>query len=219
MKKNFLLVFFILLLSCSSNYQSSIDSTIKIETKRDLLTDENFILSSLDNLLFDMNKDRHQQSVLDQTWINKLTATRKMSNEVHIGIVEYQPLAITPDGSYLTQSGHLISPKAFSKSINVMMIDAPERRILETFYISRQIQQNLNLYGGVLRKISLINDSFYLVSDLDGREIVFSKKNFRVQLKRLEDLILFELNSGNINDIKKLDFRYKNAVAVKKYRS
>ena len=34
------------------------------------------------------------------------------------------------------------------------------------------------------------------------------------QLERLEDFLLFELNSGISDDIKYIDLRYKNALAV-----
>jgi hypothetical protein len=42
----------------------------------------------------------------------------------------------------------------------------------------------------------------------------FTKGDFRVQLERLEQLILFELNSGKIDHNRYIDLRYKNAIAV-----
>ena len=50
--------------------------------------------------------------------------------------------------------------------------------------------------------------------DDSGTEYSFSKKEFRVQLERLEDYISFELNSGKGNHIRYIDFRYNNAIAV-----
>ena len=42
----------------------------------------------------------------------------------------------------------------------------------------------------------------------------FNEEDFRVQLERLEELILFELNSGIKDDIRYIDLRYKNAIAL-----
>ena len=42
----------------------------------------------------------------------------------------------------------------------------------------------------------------------------FTKGDFRVQLERLEQFILFELNSGKIDNSRYIDLRYKNAIAV-----
>ena len=47
-----------------------------------------------------------------------------------------------------------------------------------------------------------------------GSKYSFTKKDFRAQLERLEDYILFELSSGSIDNIRYIDLRYKNALAV-----
>ena len=47
-----------------------------------------------------------------------------------------------------------------------------------------------------------------------GTKYSFTKEDFRVQLERLEEFILFELNSGNEDHIRYIDLRYKNAIAV-----
>ena len=56
---------------------------------------------------------------------------------------------------------------------------------------------------------------FLEAEDHLGTKYSFTKEDFRVQLERLEEFILFELNSGSIDDIRYIDLRYKNAIAVK----
>jgi cell division septal protein FtsQ len=60
----------------------------------------------------------------------------------------------------------------------------------------------------------LNNDLLKTITD-SGVVIIFSRKSFQVQLERLEDFISFELNSGKLEDIRNIDLRYKNAIAVK----
>jgi cell division septal protein FtsQ len=60
----------------------------------------------------------------------------------------------------------------------------------------------------------LNNDLLKTITD-SGVVIIFSRKSFQFQLERLEDFISFELNSGKLEDIRNIDLRYKNAIAVK----
>ena len=83
--------------------------------------------------------------------------------------------------------------------------------------LSRQLQTKLNKLD--LKVVSFVlknKDQLKAVDEL-GTEYIFSLKEFRVQLERLEDFISFELNSGKRNHIRYMDFRYNNAVAI--YRS
>ena len=65
-----------------------------------------------------------------------------------------------------------------------------------------------------ISSFELKNKDQLKAKDDSGKEYIFSKKEFRVQLERLEDYISFELNSGKINHIRYIDFRYNNAIAV-----
>ena len=64
---------------------------------------------------------------------------------------------------------------------------------------------------GQFKKLSVVSING---PDELGTEYIFSQKEFRVQLERLEDYISFELNSGKGNHIRYIDFRYNNAIAV-----
>ena len=65
-----------------------------------------------------------------------------------------------------------------------------------------------------LEKMESKNNGLIEVTDDKGATFVFSKKDFRVQLERLEDFISFELSSGKLDRIRNIDFRYNNAIAV-----
>ena len=59
-----------------------------------------------------------------------------------------------------------------------------------------------------------MGSDFLAYYDNEGIKYSFTQRDFRVQLERLEQFILFELNSGMKDNIKYIDLRYRNAIAV-----
>ncbi|MAU55280.1 MAG: hypothetical protein CMC29_05645, partial [Flavobacteriaceae bacterium] len=76
------------------------------------------------------------------------------------------------------------------------------------------LQNILNLKGNSLISIEHRGSGFIEAVDNESVMYRFNKEDFRVQLERLEEFILFELNSGNKDHIRYIDLRYKNAIAV-----
>ena len=82
---------------------------------------------------------------------------------------------------------------------------------LESVFI---LQNILNLKGNSLISIEHRRSGFIEAVDNESVMYRFNEEDFRVQLERLEELILFELNSGINDDIRYIDLRYKNAIAL-----
>ena len=118
------------------------------------------------------------------------------------------------NSNYLTHSGHIIFPEKTDTTIDVLHIDAPDDETLEILYLSRDLQSLFNKLKRKLEKMESKNNGLIEVTDDKGATFVFSKKDFRVQLERLEDFISFELSSGKLDRIRNIDFRYNNAIAV-----
>ena len=76
------------------------------------------------------------------------------------------------------------------------------------------LQNILNLKGNSLISIEHRGSGFIEAVDNKSVTYRFNKEDFRVQLERLEEFILFELNSGINDDIRYIDLRYKNAIAL-----
>ena len=118
------------------------------------------------------------------------------------------------NSNYLTHSGHIIFPEKTDTTIDVLHVDAPDDETLEILYLSRDLQSLFNKLKRKLEKMESKNNGLIVVTDDKGATFVFSKKDFRVQLERLEDFISFELSSGKLDLIRNIDFRYNNAIAV-----
>ena len=169
------------------------------------------VLDFIELGLLDLNSN---SEIFTNTWVHSFHYTKRWPNVLDVEIEEHQPFARLSNGNYLTHSGHIIFPEKTDISINVLYIDAPDDETLELLYLSRDLQSLFNKLKRKLKKIESQNNGLIEVTDDEGATFVFSKKNFRVQLERLEDFISFELSSGKLDHIRNIDFRYNNAIAV-----
>ncbi len=220
MKKINVLALFIisnLFLSCSevSDDEKNSIQQINILSDHNFISDQNIISSNLSRLLNSgiVDGDSHLNFFKD-TWIYSMKSKKKWPNSFDIKIQEHQPLAKLRGKSFLTHSGHIIFPDESNTEFNVIYLDAPDNELLDVFYASREIQSQLNRINSKIISFELHNKDLLIATINTGGVFAFSKKNFRVQLERLEDFISFELNSGKLKPIKNIDFRYNNAIAV-----
>ena len=169
------------------------------------------VLDFIELGLLDLNSN---SEIFTNTWVHSFHYTKRWPNVLDVEIEEHQPFARLSNSNYLTHSGHIIFPEKTDININVLYIDAPDDETLELLYLSRDLQSLFNKLKRKLKKIESQNNGLIEVTDDEGATFVFSKKNFRVQLERLEDFISFELSSGKLDRIRNIDFRYSNAIAV-----
>ena len=153
-------------------------------------------------------------SLFDQSWVSVLTATNNFQKELHLHVTEHQPLAYLGKGKYLTQKGRIISPGKRKEDLNIIQITGSEEEVEELLNFALELQKTLNLGDKRILSIEHKGSGFMEAIDSLGGKYSFTKKDFRAQLERLEDYILFELSSGSIDNIRYIDLRYKNALAV-----
>ena len=212
-----LIIIFSILIGCSKtddpNFRQSKD--INIFSKHAFISDyvhvNERVLEFIELGLPDLNSD---SKIFKDTWVHSFHSKKKWPNVLDIEIEEHQPFARLSNSNYLTNSGHIIFPEKTVTKIDVLYIDAPDDETLELLYLSRDLQSQFNKISRKLKKIESHNNGLVEAADDKGTTFIFTKKNFRVQLERLEDFISFELNSGRLDKIKTIDFRYNNAIAV-----
>ena len=190
-------------------------SNVNIFSKHTFISDyvqvNQRVLDFIESGLSDLNSN---SEIFRNTWVHSFHYKKKWPNVLDIEIEEHQPFARLSNNNYLTHSGHIIFPEKTDTTIDVLYIDAPDNETLELLYLSRNLQSQFNKLNRKLKKIESHNNGLIKVVDDKGTTLVFTKKNFRAQLERLEDFISFELGSGRLNKIKNIDFRYNNSIAV-----
>jgi len=170
---------------------------------------EGKILSYLQKTDFTMEEELFLNS-----WISFFKTTSNLGNEVLVEVIEHKPVASLDNNRYLTQGGWIIEPEKENKTLNLIQLIGKDRKLNHLLDVASSLQTILNFGSNYIVKIEDKGTNFLEATDNSGRKYRFTEENFRVQLERLEDFLLFELNSGKGDDIKYIDLRYKNALAV-----
>ena len=205
-----LIIFFALLASCSGQKEANTDS-INIKISKEIISNfdqiEHQVISHLQN-------KNNKSDIFSNSWVSVIKATKTFDEELHIEVKEHQPIAFLDRGRFITQEGKIISPAGGNKSLKLVSIIGSDNEYLSLLDSIFLLQNILNLKGNSLIRIEHRGSGFIEAIDNESVMYRFNKEDFRVQLERLEKLILFELNSGINDDIRYIDLRYKNAIAL-----
>ena len=207
-----LIIIFALLVSCSNQKEANID-LIDIKISKEIISNFDQVKLQITNHLKNKNKYKRSE-IFSNSWISVIKATKTFDEELHIEIKEHQPIASLDRGRFITQEGKIITPAGGNKSLKLVSIIGKDNEYLTLLDSTFSLQNILNLKGNALIAIEHRGSGFIEAVDNEGLIYRFNKRDFRVQLERLEELILFELNSGINDDIRYIDLRYKNAIAI-----
>ena len=205
-----LIIFFALLASCSSQKEANTDS-INIKISKEIISNFDQIKHQIISHLQNKN---NKSEIFSNSWISVIKATKTFDEELHIEVKEHQPIAFLDRGRFITQEGKIITPAGGNKSLKLVSIIGSDNEYLSLLDSIFLLQNILNLKGNSLIRIEHRGSGFIEAVDNESVMYRFNKEDFRVQLERLEELILFELNSGINDDIRYIDLRYKNAIAL-----
>ena len=207
-----LIIFVALIVNCSGQKEANIDS-INIKISKEIISNFDQVKHQITNHL--QNKNKYNKSeIFSNSWVSVIKATKTFDEELHIEVKEHQPIASLDRGRFITQEGKIITPAGGNKSLKLVSIIGRDNEYLTLLDSTFLLQNILNLKGNSLISIEHRGSGFIEAVDNESVMYRFNKEDFRVQLERLEELILFELNSGIIDDIRYIDLRYKNAIAL-----
>ena len=207
-----IIIIFALLAGCSSQKEANIDS-INIKISKEIISNFDQVKHQITNHL--QNKNKYNKSeIFSNSWVSVIKATNTFDEEIHIEVKEHQPIASLDRGRFITQEGKIITPAGGDKSLKLVTIIGRDNEYLTLLDSTFLLQNILNLKGNSLISIEHKGSGFIEAVDNESVMYRFNEEDFRVQLERLEELILFELNSGIKDDIRYIDLRYKNAIAL-----
>ena len=201
-----------LILSCSKDYNLDPQS-ISIKYSKEGISHPSILEGKILSHLQKTDFSKEEELFLN-SWISFFRTTSNLRNEVLVEVMEHKPVASLDNNRYLTQGGWIIEPEKENKTLNLIQLIGKDRKLNHLLDVASSIQTILNFRSNYIVKIEDKGTNFLEVTDNSGRKYRFTEENFRVQLERLEDFLLFELNSGKGDDIKYIDLRYKNALAV-----
>ena len=201
-----------LILSCSKDYNLDPQS-ISIKYSKEGISHPSILEGKILSHLQKTDFSKEEELFLN-SWISFFRTTSNLGNEILVEVIEHKPVASLDNNRYLTQGGWIIEPERENKTLNLIQLIGKDKKLNHLLDVASSIQTTLNFGSNYIVKIEDKGTNFLEVTDNSGRKYRFTEENFRVQLERLEDFLLFELNSGKGDDIKYIDLRYKNALAV-----
>ncbi len=201
-----------LILSCSKDYNLDPQS-ISIKYSKEGISHPSILEGKILSHLQKTDFSKEEELFLN-SWISFFRTTSNLRNEVLVEVMEHKPVASLDNNRYLTQGGWIIEPERENKTLNLIQLIGKDKKLNHLLDVASSIQTALNFGSNYIVKIEDKGTNFLEATDNSGRKYRFTEENFRVQLERLEDFLLFELNSGKGDDIKYIDLRYKNALAV-----
>ena len=207
------IIFFFLITSACSQYSTSSNQPINFKYSKEIISNLDSLEPKISDHLFNTQRDRKKE-IFSNSWVSFIKANQEFNNEIVVEIKEHQPIAILSNNRFLTQSGRIISPQGHIKDLRLISILGSDEELSYLLSYARLMQNVLNLKGDYVKNFNHIGSNFIEVEDNQGTKYSFTKGDFRVQLERLEQFILFELNSGKIDNSRYIDLRYKNAIAV-----
>ena len=210
--KSFLIIFLLMMTACSVQNQPT-DQQFVIKFSKEIISDIAILEPKISNHLHNLQTN-NKEEIFTNSWVSIFKATQNFNEKTLIEIEEHQPIAILENDRFLTQEGKIISPDDMAKNLSLISISGSDDQIEILLNYARQMQNVLNLKGNKLQHLGHEGTDFIKAQDNYGTNYLFNKGDFRVQLERLEQFILFELSSGNKDQSKYIDLRYRNAIAV-----
>ena len=210
--RSFLIIFLLMMTACSVQNQPT-DQQFVIKFSKEIISDISILEPKISNHLHNLQTN-NKEEIFTNSWVSIFKATQNFNEKTLIEIEEHQPIAILENDRFLTQEGKIISPDDMAKNLSLISISGSDDQIEILLNYARQMQNVLNLKGNKLQHLGHEGTDFIKAQDNYGTNYLFNKGDFRVQLERLEQFILFELSSGNKDQSKYIDLRYRNAIAV-----
>jgi cell division septal protein FtsQ len=198
--------------ACSVQNQSA-DQQIVIKFSKEIISNIAILEPKISNHVNNLQTN-NKDEIFSNSWVSIIKATQKFNEKTLIEIEEHQPIAILENDRFLTQEGKIISPDDMAKNLSLISISGADDQVEILLNYARLMQNVLNLKGKKLQHLGHEGTDFIKAQDNYGTNYLFNKGDFRVQLERLEQFILFELSSGNKDQSKYIDLRYRNAIAV-----
>jgi cell division septal protein FtsQ len=198
--------------ACSVQNQSA-DQQIVIKFSKEIISNIAILEPKISNHVNNLQTN-NKDEIFSNSWVSIIKATQKFNEKTLIEIEEHQPIATLENDRFLTQEGKIISPDDMAKNLSLISISGADDQVEILLNYARLMQNVLNLKGKKLQHLGHEGTDFIKAQDNYGTNYLFNKGDFRVQLERLEQFILFELSSGNKDRSKYIDLRYRNAIAV-----
>jgi cell division protein FtsQ len=155
-------------------------------------------------------KDKLEQ----RPWVESAAVRRVWPDRLAIEVRERKPLAYWSDGRLVSRSGEVFAPSNPEVAGKLPLLSGPDERVMEVIRMARTMSDTLAEHSLGFAGLSLEQRGAWTLTLSNGIEVVLGRDQVTERFERFVTVYQERLVS-RASDVKRVDARYSNGVAVK----
>jgi cell division protein FtsQ len=147
-------------------------------------------------------------------WVESAAVRRVWPDRFAIEIREKKPLAYWSDGRLVSRSGEVFAPDNPEVAGKLPVLSGPDERVMDVIRMAQSMSDTLTRNGVGFAGLSLEQRGAWTLTLANGIEVVLGKDQVEKRFERFVTVYQERLVS-RANEVKRVDARYSNGVAVK----
>jgi cell division protein FtsQ len=147
-------------------------------------------------------------------WVESAAVRRVWPDRLAIEIREKKPLAYWSDGRLVSRSGEVFAPSNPEVAGKLPLLSGPDERVMEVIRMARTMSDTLAEHSLGFAGLSLEQRGAWTLTLSNGIEVVLGRDQVTERFERFVTVYQERLVS-RASDVKRVDARYSNGVAVK----
>lgn len=155
-------------------------------------------------------KDKLEQ----RPWVESAAVRRVWPDRLAIEIREKKPLAYWSDGRLVSRSGEVFAPSNPEMAGKLPVLSGPDERVMDVIRMAQTMSGTLAEHSLGFAGLSLEQRGAWTLTLSNGIEVVLGRDQVTERFDRFVTVYQERLVS-RANEVKRVDARYSNGVAVK----
>jgi len=175
---------------------------------------QNLLLPLVQRGFFTISVESIKDRLIQQPWVSDIFVRRTWPDQVEVTVVERNPIARWNDGSLLSTTGELFSPRAETYPVDLPQFIGPEGdQIVMLRYFNEISRVLMPLHA----KISYLEMTPYFTWKLKLDNGMMLKIGHKDILTRLDHFVRVypKIVGAHATDVDYIDLRYSNGMAVR----
>ena len=174
---------------------------------------ESVLLSYQGQSYWDLPLPEIQSRLLRLDWVSDVTVSRNWPDKLDILIAEQRPLARWGDNGLITQAGEVFYPRSITSFSDWVQLNGALDKALLVVRRYNSFLRELKPLGFIIQSADLSADDVWTLKLYQGPEVVFTEKDWRLQLSRFV-AAYSQLDEQVINSAQGYDLRYSNGFSI-----
>ena len=155
-----------------------------------------------------------KEKLEQRPWVESAAVKRVWPDRLAIEIREKKPLAYWSDGRLVSRKGEVFAPANPEVAGKLPVLSGPDERVMDVIRMAQRMSDTLGEYGLGFAGLSLEQRGAWTLTLSNGIEVVLGRDQVSERFDRFVTVYQERLVS-RADEVKRVDARYSNGVAVK----